>query len=84
MTLEMKGIRAKMFHTFSEAYTEASRTSKMECFTKLGNCWKPLIVYAKTSTSDVWQGSEYTSAISSLKRSSFDATQLKQSPGAVL
>ena len=31
----------------------------MERFAKTANNWKPLIIFAKCSILDVWQGSEY-------------------------
>ena len=45
------------------AYSEASRTSKMELIAKIVNGWKPLTVFAKRFILDVWLGSEYASEV---------------------
>ena len=47
----------------SGAYLEPYQTSKMEIFAKIANAWKPLIIFAKCSILDVWEGSEYASAL---------------------
>ena len=47
----------------SGAYLEPYQTSKMELFAKTANAWKQLIIFAKCSILDVWQGSEYASAL---------------------
>ena len=39
----------------------------MERFAKVVNGWKLLIIFAKRSILDVWQGSEYASAGKALK-----------------
>ena len=43
-------------------YSEPSETSKMKPFAKMVNSWKLLTIFAKSSISDVWVGSEYASA----------------------
>ena len=45
-----------------EAYSEPSRTPKMELFGKMVNSWKSLTVSPKSSILDVWLGSEYVYA----------------------
>ena len=54
----------KMFYNIkfqTEAYSEPSRTSKMELFAKIVNSRTPLIIFTKSSILDVWLGSEYAS-----------------------
>ena len=46
-----------------ETYSEHWQTSKMECFAKIVNSWKLLTFFVKHAILDVWQGSEYASAI---------------------
>ena len=49
-----------LYNTFvSDAYSEASQTSKMDSSTKTVNDLKPLTIFAKPSVLDVWQDSEY-------------------------
>ena len=43
------------------------QTSKMKCFAKIVNGWKPLTIFAKRSILDTYQGSEYASATSNFK-----------------
>ena len=43
---------------FIEAYWEHCQTSKMEHLAKIVNNFKELTLFAKSSTLDVWQGSE--------------------------
>ena len=38
------------------AHRDPSQTSKMECFAKIVNRWKTLIICAKSPVLDVWQG----------------------------
>ena len=40
-----------------EAYSEPSRISKMELFTKIVNGFQPLIIFSKSFILDVWLGS---------------------------
>ena len=47
----------------SETYPEPWKTSEMELFAKIVNCFQPLTISVKSSISNVWQGSEYTSEI---------------------
>ena len=47
----------------SEAYSEKYQTSKMERFVKTVNGVKLLIIFAKRSILDVWQGCEYASLL---------------------
>ena len=42
----------------STEYSEPSQASKMVLLAKIFNCWKPLIIFAKRSILDVWDGSE--------------------------
>ena len=56
----MKNVKSRNARR-GEAYSEHSQTSKMEHFPKIVNSWKPLIIMAKSSILDVWQGSEYAS-----------------------
>ena len=39
----------------------------MQRFAKIVNKWKPLTIFAKHSSFDVWQGSEYASDVDYLK-----------------
>ena len=41
-----------------QAYSEPSRTSEMEIFSKMVNCWKPLTVFEESAILDVWLGLE--------------------------
>ena len=41
-----------------KAYPELSQTSEMEIFEKILDDWKPLSIFTKVSTLDVFQGSE--------------------------
>ena len=45
------------------ANSESSQTSKIEAFAIIDNGWKPLTIFAKISTLDIWLGSEYASKI---------------------
>ena len=47
----------------TEAYSNTSRTSKMELFTKISNGFKLLAIFAKSSILDVRLGSKYVSVI---------------------
>ena len=53
----------KTYYDTEEVYWEFFQTPKMELFTKMVNGFQPLIIYAKSSISDVWQVSEHVSAI---------------------
>ena len=56
-------------------YSEPCQTSKMEHFVKIGNGWIPLNIFAKRSTLDILQGSEYASASDKdYRKSSFSPT----------
>ena len=46
----------------SEAFSESSQASKVECFAKIVNDFQLLITFAKRSIFDVLLGSEYASA----------------------
>ena len=48
---------------YAKKYSEPCQTSKMECFAKIVNGLKLLIIFAKRSVLDVWQGSKYTSTV---------------------
>ena len=51
-------------HTPYQDSTEVHyQTFTMEHFPKIVNVWKPITVFAKRCILDVWQGSEYTSAV---------------------
>ena len=50
---------SKLFYT--DAYSEPSRTSKLELFAKIFNSFSPLTIFAKSFIADVRLGSEYTS-----------------------
>ena len=52
----------KLYFTI-ELYSEPQKTSKVECFAKIFNGWNLLPIFTKRSISDVWQGSEYVSAL---------------------
>ena len=56
-------IRKHYFNLFpkSEAYSEPSETSKMECFEEKVNSFEPLTSFAKRSILYIWQGSKYAS-----------------------
>ena len=47
---------------FSGTYWEPSQISKIECFTKIVNDSKQLVIFAKSFILDIWLGSEYASA----------------------
>ena len=49
--------------SITEAYSEHCQTSRMERFMKIVNGQKPLTIFAKCSILNVWQGSEYASAL---------------------
>ena len=53
----------------TEVYSEHGEMSKVECFAKIINDLQPLNIFAKCSVLDVWQGTEYTSAIDHLRQS---------------
>ena len=55
--------RSKISENFREAYSEPCKTCKMECFAKIVNGFQSLIIFAKCSNLDVWQGSEYASEV---------------------
>ena len=55
----------------SEAYSEPCPTSKMELFVKTVHGWQPLIIFAKSSILQVWQGAEYASPRANFHASSF-------------
>ena len=65
--LNEESIRARSFYTatvfwahLAQPYSETCQTSKIECFVKIVDAWKPLTIYVKCSILDVWQGSEYS------------------------
>ena len=47
---------------WAEEHSDSCQASKMELFAKLVKNWKLSTFFAKNSTLDVWQGSEYISA----------------------
>ena len=49
--------------TSSEAYSEPCQTSKMVNFAKIYKVFQLLTIFAKCSVLDVWQHSEYVSAL---------------------
>ena len=49
------------FRVASDEYSEPSRTSKLELFSKIVNGWKPLTIFAESFILDVRLGSEYVS-----------------------
>ena len=56
-------VGAKLFtNNISEAYSEPCLTSKMEIFGNYVNGFRLLVISAKDSILDVWQGSQYASA----------------------
>ena len=61
VTFSWKGLISVVEGT--EAYSEPSQTSKMDSFAKIVNGVQPLIIFAKHSILDVWQGSEYASEV---------------------
>ena len=52
---------------YPETYSETSQTSKMKLFAKIVNGFQPLTILAKSSSLEVWQGSEYASITYSIK-----------------
>ena len=52
-----------IFRNSSEAYSEPCETSKMDFFAKIINDFQPPNIFGKSSILDVWQGSEYLSAL---------------------
>ena len=61
--LNEESIRARSFYTatvfwahLAQPYSETCQTSKIECFVKIVDAWKPLTIYVKCSILDVWQG----------------------------
>ena len=49
--------------SFIETYSEPRRTSKIEHFEKIVSGWKPLTIFAKSTTLDVALSSEYASGL---------------------
>ena len=49
-----------------QRFIQKWQTSEMECFTKINNEFQLLTVFAKYSSLDVWQGSEYASGLRKL------------------
>ena len=49
------------FRVASDEYSEPSRTSKLELFSKIVNGWKPLTIFAESFILDVRLGSKYVS-----------------------
>ena len=45
------------------AYLEPLQTSKTECFSKIVNGLKPLIILEKHSTPDIWSGPKYATGL---------------------
>ena len=43
-----------------EVSSEPCQTSKMEFFVKIVNGLKPVVIFARKSILDIWQGSEYS------------------------
>ena len=56
-------LECEIFRISPAAYSERSRTSKMELFSKKVNGYKPLTVLPKSSILDVVLGSEYASVL---------------------
>ena len=54
-------ISAIVITEYRDAFTEPYQTCKMKLFVMIVNGWKSLTVFARSSTWDVWQGSEYIS-----------------------
>ena len=52
----------------TDMYSKPCQTSKMEQFAKAVNSFQPLTIFTKRSISDVWQGSEYVSDISTFEK----------------
>ena len=57
---------SKYLSQTEKAYKEPYQASKMKRLVKIVNGWNPLSITAKHSISDVWQDSEYVSAVDSL------------------
>ena len=53
----------------TETYPDPFEISKMELFADIGNGWKPLTSFTRSSILDVYQGSEYVSVTISDKMS---------------
>ena len=52
----------------TDMYSKLCQTSKMERFAKTVSSFQPLTIFTKRSISDVWQGSEYVSDISTFEK----------------
>lgn len=52
-----------IFWGITEVYSKPCRTSKIRYFAKIVGRWKPLTIFAKSCILDLWQGSEYISAV---------------------
>ena len=50
------------FPEMTEPYSEPFQAFKMKFFAKTINVWRPLVIFAKNSILDVWDGFEYASA----------------------
>ena len=53
-------------YSVPEAYSGPCWTSKINCFVKIVNAWKSLIICAKCSFLDFWQGYEYNSELDTI------------------
>ena len=58
-----------MLVTYPEAYSEPCQISKIKSFEKIINGSQPSTIFTKISILDVWQGSEYAFAKTSLRLS---------------
>ena len=57
-----RDLRHERINTYSEAYSEPCRTNKIRFLRKkklTAFSFQPLTIYAKSSTLDIWQGSEW-------------------------
>ena len=60
---QVLGHQSSVLQDHAEAYQKSCQTSKMERSAKIVNSLKSLIFFANRSILDVWQGSEYASAM---------------------
>ena len=52
----------------TDMYSKPCQASKMERFAKTVSSFQPLTIFTKRFISDVWQGSEYVSDISTFEK----------------
>ena len=60
-------ISTTKFRTSELQSSEPCQASKIECFPKRVNRWKPLTSFSKHCILNVWQGSEHASGVKNWK-----------------